>query len=87
MSRIANGEKVRAIKDCFAFLRKYSSTLHPSFQCTLLVDESNMYCICYILNEHDDERIRAEKMVHIVRLEGEELETGKKCGSKFIILF
>jgi hypothetical protein len=46
-----------------------------------------MYCICYILNEHDDERIRAEKMVHIVRLEGEELESGKKCGSKFIILF
>ncbi|TVU36561.1 hypothetical protein EJB05_18499 [Eragrostis curvula] len=74
-------EKVRVIDDCIDFLRKYGSTLRPSFNCRMAVDVSDLACICRILNDTDEEKISAEKLVLLARSEGQALEAGTKCGS------
>jgi hypothetical protein len=80
-------EKVHVIDECFDFLRRYDSALLTSLDCSAGVIESDMACICRILDAHDEERISPEKMVRLARLEGKNLEAGKKCGRKCVIRF
>jgi len=75
-------EKLSVMIHCIRTIKHNRAYHFPTVNCIEAVQKSDIPCVCHILNEDDEKKISAEKLVRLACQLGKTLQTGSKCGSK-----
>ncbi|KAF8650527.1 hypothetical protein HU200_021676 [Digitaria exilis] len=76
-------EEKRLLKQhCLRSIINMGRYLPPTAICMIVVETSDMNCICRVINDEDEQALNMEKIVRLARECGNPV-TDEKCGSKY----
>ncbi|KAG0539841.1 hypothetical protein BDA96_03G356800 [Sorghum bicolor] len=74
-------EKLLVMIHCRRTIKHNGAYHFPTVDCIEAIQKSDIPCVCHILDQDDEKKISAEKLVTLARQLGKTLQTGSKCGS------